>query len=120
MNLRGLVASLLGLGVIALALNGCATGDVAAGYNTAYFAPDYQPYYGAYGYDGLPYWGDGPYVDAAVIVGGREHRGYFGGHHFAHDWGSFRGAGGARGLGGHMGAPPPPPPPPAGGGRGGR
>jgi hypothetical protein len=87
--------------VAGVGLSGCAeTGGV--GYSSAYYAPDYGPYYGDYGYDGYPYWGGGPYLGSSIIIGGRSHRGYYGGHHFAHDFrgntgfqrSSFRGSAG--------------------------
>lgn len=91
------------------ALGGCvATG----GYGSAYYAPDYSGYYGDYGYYGDPYWGGGPYVGSTIVIGGHSHRGYYGGHHFSHDFhgrGSaihspvFHGGGGRGGIGGHVG-----------------
>ncbi len=71
------------LALAALGLNGCVVG---AGYETGYYAPSYAGYYGDYGYAGAPYWGYGPYVGSTIVIRGRSHRGYYGRHHFSHDW----------------------------------
>jgi hypothetical protein len=67
----------------AFAFGGCAVG---AGYDTGYYAPSYAGYYADYGYTGGPYWGRGPYVGSTIVVSGRTHRGYYGRHHYSHDW----------------------------------
>ena|ERR1700736_4302226 len=75
---------------------------VAGGYGPAYYAPDYGPFFGFYGYDGFPYWGNDVYVRNRIIVRDRDrdiHKTvyknvYYGGHHLAHNWGgrtAFRG-----------------------------
>jgi hypothetical protein len=101
-------ASLLAvLALGAFGYTGCVATGVGVGYDTGYYAPSYSTYYGDYGYGGAPYWGVGPYVGSTVIIGGRSHRGYYGGHHFARDYRggrthfsragfSRRGAGGSR------------------------
>jgi hypothetical protein len=70
-----------------LGLIGCA--DYAAvGYSATYYEPDYHPLYGYYVYDGAPWWGpDVTYVRNNIIVrGGDHHHGWYGGHHFPHEW----------------------------------
>lgn len=67
--------------IAVLGLSGC-----AVGYDTGYYTPTYTGYYGDYGYVGGPYWGAGPYVGSTIVIGGRTHRGYYGRHHYAHDW----------------------------------
>lgn len=108
-------ARLLARAVIAgaaLGLSGCAA-TAGDGYGGAYYAPNYSPYYGSYGYSGSPYWGGGAYVGNTFVVGGASHGGHYGGQHIL-GGGGFRGSrggfGGARGgFGGGRG-----------GGRGGR
>ena len=84
-------------GSLALASGGCAAYP-EAGYGRAYYTPDYSSYYGEYGYGGEPYpafaggYGDG------LFIGGVRHQGYYGSHHFGHDFmgargGSFRSGG---------------------------
>jgi hypothetical protein len=87
------------LAAAAIGLSGCADGggNYAAGYGPGYYAPDYGPYYGDYGYAGNPYWGGGPYSGGEIVVGGVRHRGYYGGHHFAHQWSGGSRGGGMRG-----------------------
>jgi hypothetical protein len=80
--------------ITVLALSGCVVG---AGYDTGYYAPSYTGYYADYGYGGGPYWGSGPYVGSTIVVGGRTHRGYYGRHHYSHDWARHRGQWGRRG-----------------------
>src|SRR4051812_29760456 len=76
-------------GLVVMALSGCVATGVGVGYDTGYYAPSYSGYYSDYGYGGAPYWGAGPYVGSTILIGGRSHRGYYGGHHYAHE---FRGA----------------------------
>jgi hypothetical protein len=78
----------------AISFTGCAGGYYAAGNGPAYYAPDYGPYYAEYDYGGDPYWGTGPYYGGEIAVGGVQHRGYYGGHHFAHEWGGGNARGG--------------------------
>ena len=86
------------LAAAAIGLSGCADGGgYAAGYGPGYYAPDYGSYYGDYGYAGGPYWGGGGYYGGEIVVGGVRHRGYYGGHHFAHEWSGASRAGGVRG-----------------------
>jgi hypothetical protein len=73
--------------IAAVSFTGCAGGYYAAGYGPAYYGPDYGPYYAEYDYGGYPYWGTGAYYGGEIVVGGVHHRGYYGGHHFAHEWG---------------------------------
>jgi hypothetical protein len=92
----------------AFGYTGCVATGVGVGYDTAYYAPTYSDYYGDYGYGGDPYWGGGPYVGSTVLIAGRSHRGYYGGHHFARDFrggagGFSRGGGGAAGRSGMSG-----------------
>jgi hypothetical protein len=85
-----------------IGLSGCADGggSYAGGYGSRYYAPDYGAYYGDYGYAGNPYWGGGSYYGGEIVVGGVRHRGYYGGHHFAHQWsGGSRGGSVRRGAG---------------------
>ncbi len=59
------------------------------GYGRAFYAPRYDRYYGGYGYGGEPYYIGGAYDDDdGIDFGGYRHRGYYGGHHYSHD---FRG-----------------------------
>jgi hypothetical protein len=68
---------------------------VAGGYGPAYYAPDYVPLFGFYGYDGFPYWGNNVYVRNRIVVRDRDrdvHKTvyknvYYGGHHIARNWG---------------------------------
>jgi hypothetical protein len=82
--------------VTAVTFNGCAdyaSVDVASGYGRAYYAPDYGPYFSAYYYDGIPWWGPNAYyvrkkvivkdVDKHVDVNRNV---YYGGHHLVRDW----------------------------------
>src|SRR3978361_1312246 len=79
--------ALVAIVMVGAGLGGCAgTVGASGGYGTAYYAPDYGTYYGDYGYDGSPYWGGGPYVGSTIVIGGRSHSGYYGGHHFSHDF----------------------------------
>jgi hypothetical protein len=85
-----MIAASLSAGV--LGFGGC-TDYVGVGYGSAYYVPDYTPFYGAYYYDGVPYWGPNVYytrkkvivkdVDKHVNVNRNI---YYGGHHFARDW----------------------------------
>jgi hypothetical protein len=75
--------------IAALGLGGCAGDVYTAGYGPSYYTPDYGSYYSDYGYDGNPYWGSGRYFGGGIIVGGRHHRGSYGGHHFVHQSGGF-------------------------------
>lgn len=78
----------------ALGLNGCADyASVGIGYSDAYYVPDYRPFYTAYFYNGVPYWGPNiNYVRKKVVI--RDvHRHvavnrniYFGSHHIVRDW----------------------------------
>ena len=73
--------------VAALLLGGC-----AAPYSTAYYAPNYGPYYSDYGYGGDPYYyGYDPGYYGGYVIGSTRHRRYYGSHHFAHDFGASRG-----------------------------
>ncbi|MEP6668331.1 MAG: hypothetical protein ABJF10_04215 [Chthoniobacter sp.] len=83
------------LGSFALGLGGCA-GYYEPGYAGGYYDPNYAPFYSDYGYNDSTFGGFGAY-SGDVFVGGIHHRGYYGGHHFSHD---FRGGGG-HGGGGH-------------------
>ncbi|MGH8095026.1 MAG: hypothetical protein ACREIF_16395 [Chthoniobacterales bacterium] len=85
------------IAIAAVAFTGCAGDYYVAGYGPGYYAPDYAPYYGDYGYGGYPYWGPGPYYGAEIITGGVRHRASYGWHHFPHE----QGRGGPRG--GHAG-----------------
>ena len=71
------------------------------GYGRAFYSPRYNRYYGDYGYGGDPYDFGGYGYDDGFDVGGYRHRGYYGGHHYSHDFrGGQRGAvrgGGSRG-----------------------
>jgi hypothetical protein len=73
-----------------MGLSGCVATGVGVGYGSSYYAPSYAGYYGDYGYDGYPYWGAGPYVGSTIVIAGRSHRPYWGGHHYAHDWRATR------------------------------
>jgi hypothetical protein len=54
-------------GLLAFGFAGCA--DYAAvGVSSSYYAPDYRPYYVDYGYDGVPWWGPGPYYAGAIVI----------------------------------------------------
>jgi hypothetical protein len=80
------------LAAVMFGFNGCAD-YVGVGYGSAYYAPDYTPFYSAYVYDGVPWWGPNAYyirkkvvvkdVDKHVNVNKNV---YYGGHHFARDW----------------------------------
>jgi hypothetical protein len=73
--------------VAALLLGGCAV----APYSTAYYAPDYGPYYSDYGYGGDPYYyGYDPGYYGGYAIGSTRHSRYYGSHHFAHDFGTSR------------------------------
>lgn len=77
-----LTAALLAIGAV-FAYTGCVATGV--GYDAGYYAPSYSAYYGDYGYNGYPYWGGGPYVGSTIVISGRSHRGYYGGHHYLRD-----------------------------------
>jgi hypothetical protein len=64
------------------AFQGCAAEYTSSGY----YAPSYGAIYADYGYDGIPWWGVGPFVDTEIIVAGHRHHRHYGGHHYAHDW----------------------------------
>ena len=97
------------LGLIAgtIGLSGCADYvGVTAGYGSAYYVPDYRPYYAGYYYDGAPWWGPNYYyvrkkvvvkdIDKHVNVNRNV---YYGGHHFMRDRAgkrTFARSGGAR------------------------
>ncbi|MEY2486607.1 MAG: hypothetical protein QOH39_2255 [Verrucomicrobiota bacterium] len=81
--------------VTTVAFDGCAdyaSVDVASGYGPAYYAPDYRPYFSAYYYDGVPWWGPNNYyvrkkvvvkdVDKHVNVNRNV---YYGTHHLVRD-----------------------------------
>ena len=84
-----MAAASLTVGV--LGLGGCAD-YVGVGYGSAYYVPDYSPFYAAYYYDGIPYWGPNFYytrkkvvvkdVDKHINVNRNV---YFGEHHFVRD-----------------------------------
>jgi hypothetical protein len=95
-NWRTRACLLVILSVGAFEFTGCVATGVGVGYD-GYYAPSYADYYGDYGYGGVPYWGGGPYVGSTIVIGGRSHRGYYGGHHFAGDFRSGRGGGMSRG-----------------------
>jgi hypothetical protein len=86
---RNMIAfSLMCGSVLALLLGGCADGTYAG----AYYAPDYGPYYGDYGYGGDPYYyGYDPGYYGEYVIGSTRHHRYYGSHHFAHDFGASRG-----------------------------
>ena len=88
-NVRTIALALLCAMGSALILGGCADQ-----YGGAYYAPDYGSYYGSYGYGGGPYYYgyDSSYY-GAYNVGGVRHSRYYGGHHFAHDFGGNAGRG---------------------------
>ncbi|MEY2439679.1 MAG: hypothetical protein QOI34_1064 [Verrucomicrobiota bacterium] len=80
----------------AVTFGGCAdyaSVDVASGYGPTYYAPDYRPYFSAYLYDGIPWWGPNAYyvrkkvvvrdVDKNVNVNRNI---YYGRHHLVRDW----------------------------------
>jgi len=77
-----------------LGFSGCADyASVGVGYNDAYYVPDYRPFYAAYFYDGVPYWGPNvSYVRKRVVVKDVDKHVnvnkniYYGGHHFSRDW----------------------------------
>ena len=54
----------------AAVLVGCADyASVGVGYPSAYYVPDYTPFYAEYYYDGLPYWGPNiTYIRKKVVV----------------------------------------------------
>lgn len=81
-NLKTIALSILCLG-LGLTLGGCAGGYVSTGYSGAYYAPDYSPYYGLYGYSGGPYYGYNPGYSRSFVIRGTQHRRYYGRHHFA-------------------------------------
>ena len=82
-----MVFSLVCGSMAVLLLGGCAAGD----YSTAYYAPDYGPYYSDYGYGGDPYYyGYDPGYYGGYVVGSTRHNRYYGSHHFAHDFGTSR------------------------------
>jgi hypothetical protein len=90
-----------------LSFSGCADyATVGVGYSDAYYVPDYHPFYGAYFYDGYPWWGSGPYVINKYVVKDVDKRvnvnrnAYYGGHHFVGNAG-MRGRAFRRG-GGHI------------------
>lgn len=73
--------------VAAFLLGGCVAGD----YATAYYAPDYGPYYSDYGYGGDPYYyGYDPGYYGGYAIGSTRHGRYYGSHHFSHDFGTSR------------------------------
>jgi hypothetical protein len=88
------------LAAMLLAFGGCADyATVGVGYSNAYYVPDYRPFYGAYFYDGYPWWGSGPYVVNKYVVKDVYKRinvnrnVYYGRHHFmGNAW--MRGGGG--------------------------
>jgi len=98
---RAVCAALL-LGGTMFTMGGCA-GYYEPGFGSAYYSPDYGPYYGDYGYAYSP-WDYGGY-GGDILIGGVRHHGYYGGHHFGHDFhgggGGFHGGGGGHGGGGH-------------------
>jgi hypothetical protein len=77
-----MIFSLMCVSALGLLLGGCADGT----YATAYYAPDYGPYYSDYGYAGEPYYGYDPgYYGGFDVSGTRYHR-YYGAHHFSRDF----------------------------------
>ena len=87
------ISSLGMLAAGALWFGGCADYvAVSGGYGAAYYAPDYTPFYGAYLYDGRPWWGPNYYytrkkvvvkdVDKHVNVNRNI---YYGRHHFVRE-----------------------------------
>jgi hypothetical protein len=108
MNLKESPAKLLliatvSVAAVLLAFGGCADyATVGVGYSDAYYVPDYHPFYGAYFYDGYPWWGSGPYVINKYVVKDVDKRiavnrnVYYGGHHFVGNAG-LRGRGFGRG-----------------------
>ncbi len=82
-----MVFSLVCGSVAAFFLGGCAV----APYSTAYYAPDYGPYYSDYGYGGDPYYyGYDPGYYGGYVTGSTRHSRYYGSHHFAHDFRTSR------------------------------
>src|SRR4051812_50097923 len=81
-------------GLVLMGLSGCVATGVGVGYDTGYYAPSYSGYYSDYGYGGAPYWGAGPYVGRTILIGGRAHRGYYGGEYFLAGVRRGRGGGG--------------------------
>jgi hypothetical protein len=87
-----------------LGFSGCADyARVGVGYNDAYYVPDYSPFYAAYFYDGVPYWGPNvSYVRRTVVVKDVDRHVnvnkniYYGGHHFAPAWSGVRRGGSRR------------------------
>jgi hypothetical protein len=87
-----------------LGFSGCADyASVGVGYNGAYYVPDYSPFYGAYFYDGVPYWGPNvSYVRSRVVLKDVDRHVnvnkniYYGGHHFAPAWSGVRRGGSGR------------------------
>jgi len=101
MMVKHLLSMVMMAAVISL-LSGCVATGVGVGYDTGYYAPSYASYHRDYGYDGYPYWGAGPYIGSTIVIGGRSHRGYYGGHHYTRDFraaraGGFRRSGSFRG-----------------------
>jgi hypothetical protein len=88
-----IMTALLGVGV--LSFNGCADyASVGLAYNDGYYVPDYRPFYAAYYYDGVPYWGPNyAYIRKKVVVKDVDkhvnvnRNVYYGGHHFVRDSG---------------------------------
>jgi hypothetical protein len=81
--------------VMAVSFDGCAdyaSVNVASGYGPDYYAPDYRPFFSAYYYDGVPWWGSNAYyvrkkvivkdVDKHVNV---DRNIYYGTHHLVRD-----------------------------------
>lgn len=104
----------LALAGLALTTGGCAGGYYEAGYGSGFYAPDYGPYYGEYGYGGAPYGGFGGFYGGPDIVIGTSHyHHYYGNHHYAgnrhFERGNFShgqiGRGHSSGGGGHQGPP---------------
>jgi hypothetical protein len=82
-----MIFSLVSVSVAAFFLGGCAV----APYSTAYYAPDYGPYYSDYGYGGGPYYyGYDPGYYGGYVIGSTRHRRYYGSHHFTRDFGTSR------------------------------
>jgi hypothetical protein len=77
----------------ALGLNGCAEyASVGIRYSDAYYVPDYRPFYAAYFYNGVPYWGpDIAYIRRKVVIRDVDRHVnvrrniYYGGHHIVRD-----------------------------------
>lgn len=85
---RALRSLTLAVAIAALAfgVGGCAS-DGYVGESTY---PNYTAYYGAYGYNGIPYAGYNGIYTRRNLIGHRRHLGGYGRHHFLGDHGGHR------------------------------